>query len=487
MKTASLPYVEHHRESLDQGVHLRIEVDRAARAPITAFFVTAVFWLLLGSMLALVASIKLHTPGFLADAAWLTFGRVRPAHLDTVIYGWCSAACIGVGLWMTSRLCRAPIRHQRLLLGSALLWNIGNAMGLVGVLGGWSTSVEWLEYPPVAGLVLMAAFVPVMIEAVSMVRRRQPGHVYVSQWYILAAFFWFPWLYATAQVLLFWHPAPGPAQPAVNWWYAHNTLGLWFTPVGLASAYYFIPKVIGKPIHSYYLSMVGFWSLAFFYAWNGMHHLIGGPFPAWLISVSVVASLMMFVPVITVAVNHHLTMRGNFDALRWSPTLRFVVFAAMSYTVVSLQGSLTAIRSLNRLTHFTHYTVAHAHLGMYAFVTMMMFGAIYYIVPRLTGREWPSAAAIKAHFWLCGLGVILYWVGLSIGGFKQGLALLDESIPFMEVVKRTLPYLELRSWAGTMMTLGHIIFAWSLWRVLTRRTPATGKATLLAPQAAALT
>jgi cytochrome c oxidase cbb3-type subunit 1 len=485
MNTASLPSIAHHRESPERSVQLRIEVDRAARAPLTAFFVTAVFWLLLGSLLALVASIKLHNPGFLADAAWLTFGRLRPAHLDTVIYGWCSAACIGVGLWMTSRLCRAPIRHPRLLLGSAVLWNIGNLMGLVGVLGGWSTSVEWLEYPPVAALVLTAAFVPVMIEAVSMVRRRQPGHVYVSQWYLLAAFFWFPWLYATAQVLLFWHPAPGPAQPAVNWWYAHNTLGLWFTPVGLASAYYFIPKVIGKPIHSYYLSMVGFWSLAFFYAWNGMHHLIGGPFPAWLISMSVVASLMMFVPVITVAVNHHLTMRGNFDALRWSPTLRFVVFAAMSYTVVSLQGSLTAVRSLNRLTHFTHYTVAHAHLGMYAFFTMMMFGAIYYIVPRLTGREWPSATAIKAHFWLSGLGVIFYWVGLSIGGLRQGLALLESELPFMETVKLTLPYLELRSWAGTMMTLGHLIFAWSLWRVLAGRTPATGKATLLARPAAA--
>jgi len=484
MTSASLPYNEHHQETPETGVRLRVEVDRAAREPITALFVTAVFWLLLGSVLALVSSIKMHMPGFLADAAWLTFGRVRPGHLDTVIYGWASASSMGAGLWMMSRLCRAPIRYRRLLLASAALWNVGNAIGLVGVLAGWSTSVEWLEYPPLAALVLTVAFLPVMVEAVSMVRRRQPGHVYVSQWYILAGIFWFPWLYATAQVLIFWHPVSGPAQPPVNWWFAHNVLGLWFTPVGLAAAYYFIPKIIGKPLHSYYLSMVGFWSLAFFYAWNGMHHLIGGPFPAWLISVSVVASVMMFVPVITVAVNHHLTMRGSFGALRWSPTLRFVVFAAMSYTLVSFQGSLMAIRSLNRLTHFTHYTIAHAHLGMYAFVTMMMFGAIYYIVPRLTGREWPSATAIKAHFWLCAIGVIFYWLELSIGGFLQGLALLDEKVPFIATVKLTLPYLELRSLAGCMMTLGHFIFAWSLWRVLAGHTAATGKATLLAPQPA---
>ena len=176
MNSASLPYVEHHQEPPELGVRLRIEVDRAARAPIYAFFVTGVFWLLLGSVLALVASIKLHMRGFLADAAWLTFGRVRPAHLNTVIYGWSSAACIGAGLWMMSRLCRAPIRYSRLLFASVVLWNIGNAIGLAGVLGGWSTSVEWLEYPPFAALVLTVAFVPVMIEAVSMVRRRQPCH-----------------------------------------------------------------------------------------------------------------------------------------------------------------------------------------------------------------------------------------------------------------------------------------------------------------------
>ena len=238
--------------------------------------------------------------------------------------------------------------------------------------------------------------------------------------------------------------------------------------------------MLGKPIHSYALSMVGFWSLAFFYAWNGMHHLIGGPYPAWLISVSVAASIMMFVPVLTVAVNHHFTMIGNFGALRSSPTLRFTVFAAMSYTLTSVQGSLMALRSMNRVTHFTHYTIAHAHLGMYAFATMMLFGSIYYMMPRLTGREWPSAALIKLHFWTCALGILFYWGSLTWGGVEQGFNLQNPDMPFLDIVARTLPYLRMRSWSGALMTVGHVAFAISfVWMLLGKTRPASSGPTLL--------
>src|SRR5262249_5230185 len=198
--------------------------------------------------------------------------------------------------------------------------------------------------------------------------------------YLFGAVFWFPWLYTVANLLLLYEPVRGVVQASVNWWYGHNVLGLWFTPIGLAAAYYLIPKVIGRPIYSYYLSIIGFWALALFYSWAGAHHLIGGPLPAWLITVSVVGSVMMFIPVGVVALNHHMTMVGHFDALRYSPTLRFVVLGAMSYTAVSVQGSFEALRTMNEVVHFTHYTIAHAHLGLYAFFTMIMFGSMYYIV-----------------------------------------------------------------------------------------------------------
>ena len=457
----------------------RLEIDRAALKPVGLFIGSSLIWLLLGSALAIAASIKLHNPSFLAGADWLTFGRVRPAHLNTVAYGWLSTAGIGIGLWMLSRLCRVPIKDHASLTLAAVFWNLGNAIGTWGILRGDGTSIEWMEYPAYATPPLLISFGFVMLSAISLVRRRAPGHIYVSQWYILAAFFWFPLLFITCQGLLIWKPVQAPAQGAINWWFAHNALGLWFTPIALGSIYYLIPKVIGKPIHSYYLSVIGFWSLAFFYAWAGMHHLIGGPYPAWLISASVVASVMMFVPVITVAINQHMTIKGHFAAVRTSPTLRFIVFGGMSYTLVSFQGSLMAIRSVNHVTHFTHYTIAHSHLGAYAFASMVFFGAIYYIMPRLLEREWPSAWLIRGHFWCCAIGVIWYVLALTIGGVLQGIELNMKDTPFAEIVQLTLPYLRARSWAGSLMTLGHIFFAISFVWMLCRRPREASSPTLL--------
>lgn len=457
-----------------QSLELRLEIDRAAKWPVGIFIASSIGWLVFGSLLAIAASIKMHDPEFLADNPWLTFGRVRPAHLNAVAYGWLSTAGIGIGLWMLSRLCRVPIQDHRSLGLAAVLWNIGNAVGIWGILRGDSTAVEWLEYPTYAAPFLLVSFAFVTFAGVGLIRQRAPGHIYISQWYIMAAFFWFPGLYFTAHGLLVLAPVQAPAQPPINWWFAHNALGLWFSPIGLAATYYLIPKIIGKPIHSYYLSIIGFWALAFFYAWNGMHHLIGGPYPAWLITASVVASVMMFIPVITVAINHHLTMVGNFHHLKYSPTLRFVVFGAMSYTVVSLQGSLSAIRGINYITHFTHYTVAHAHLGAYAFSSMVFFGAIYYMMPRLLEREWPSRRLIWLHFWTCTIGITIYVVMLSYGGILQGIELNQSDTPFMEIVKLTIPYLKWRSIGGSLMTVGHLAFLVSFcWMVLDYRNRGT--------------
>lgn len=443
----------------EQARRERAEIDASTRVPVVLFYASAVFWLLVGTVFAMLASFKMNAPGFLDQWAWLTFGRVRPAHLNVVAYGWASAAGIGTALWLMARLCRTRLRYSRLLIGAAIFWNIGVLVGTLGILAGDSRSIEWLEFPNYASGMLFVAFGLIAVWVVIMFRFRQPGHVYVSQWFLLAAFLWFPWLYSTANILLNFEPIQGGAQGAVNWWYGHNALGLWFTPIGLATAYYLIPKVLGRPIHSYYLSILAFWSLALFYSWNGMHHLIGGPFPAWMISASVVASVMMFIPVITTAINHHMTVKGNFQALKWSPTLRFTVFGAVSYTLASIQGSFMAIPSINIVTHFTHFTVGHSHLGLYAFFTMIMFGAMYYILPRVVGWEWPSARLIRWHFWLVAIGIGLMVTVLSIGGLLQGLALLDADITFMATLDYTKPWLFLRSVSGVLLTAGHIVFA----------------------------
>lgn len=233
-------------------------------------------------------------------------------------------------------------------------------------------------------------------------------------------------------------------------------------PLGLAGAYYFIPKIIGKPIYSYRLSLLGFWTLALFYSQVGMHHLIGGPVPTWVVSLSVVQSVMMVVPVIAVAINQHVLSLSNPWAWRESIPLRFIALGAIMYTLASLQGSLAAVRSFNTLVHFTHYTVAHAHLGAYAFVAWVIFGAIYYLLPRIVGSDWPSRAMIALHFWLVVIGFTIYFVSLTVGGWLQGQAMLDPARNFLDSMQLTIPYLSGRSLGGSLMTLGHLVFAYNI-------------------------
>jgi len=434
----------------------RVKADRSSAGPTLLCLSLAVAWLVLGSLAGLTASLKMHWPDWLTGPEWLTFGRIRPAHLNMVIYGWSSLAGVGIALWLIPRLLKTELVGGWYAYVGALVWSLGVFIGVLSILAGYSTGLEWLEFPlfPACFLVVGGALMGVPL--ILTLRNRKVQHLYVSVWYLGAALIWFPLLYAVAN-------APGihfgVEQATMNWWFGHNVLGLWFTPLGLAAAYYFIPKVLGTPIYSYNLSLLGFWSLAFFYSQVGGHHLIGGPVPTWLVTLSIVQSVMMIIPVFAVAVNQHMTVLGHFRALQFSPTLRFIVLGAMMYTLASVQGSIEALRSVNTITHFTHFTIAHAHLGLYGFFAMVMFGSIYFVMPRVIGHEWPYAPMISLHFWLVLGGFAIYFVALSIGGWLQGLAMLDAKQPFMASVAVTIPYLEARSIGGGMMVLGHLVFA----------------------------
>jgi cytochrome c oxidase cbb3-type subunit 1 len=186
---------------------------------------------------------------------------------------------------------------------------------------------------------------------------------------------------------------------------------------------------------------------------------------------------MMLIPVLAVGVNQHMTVAGRFATLRYSPTLRFVVLGAALYTLVSLQGSLEAVPFFNRLVHFTQYKVAHAHLGLYGFYSMIMFGSIYFVMPRVLEREWPYPKLIALHFWLAVTGFAIYFVFLSIGGVLQGIAMLDATRPFMDSVNVLTPYLKARTFGGVLMTAGHLVFAWHFFAmVLDRGTIRSGQA-----------
>lgn len=434
----------------------RIAADRSTARPALIMLAFAVLWLLLASAAGLISSVKLHLPDWLGGHAWLSFGRTRTLHLNMVAYGWAPMAALGIALWMTPRLLRTTLAGPRFAIAGAVLWNLGLTIGLVCVAMGVSDGMEWLEIPWQVGTLFVLGGAMIGLPLALTLKRRTTEHLYVSVWYMGAALFWFPLLYLIAKIpgLHF-----GVEAATMNWWFGHNVLGLFYTPLSLAAVYYFLPKVIGRPIQSYNLSLVGFWCLAFFYGQVGGHHLIGGPAPEWLVTLSIVQSMMMIVPVVAFSVNQHCTLRGNYSAARHSPTLRFIVLGGAMYLAASVQGSLEALRSVNTITHFTHFTVAHAHLGMYGFVTLVLFGAMYFALPRIVTREWPYPRLISVHFWLVVVGFGIYFVTLTIGGWLQGLAMLDASRPFIDSVAVTLPWLKGRTLGGALMTAGHLVFA----------------------------
>lgn len=459
----------------EEAVNARWLADHSSKPAVLTWLTSAVIWLLIGSMYGLFSSIKMHYPEFLADSAWWTFGRIRPMHLNAVTYGWASMAGIGVVLFLIPRLFKAPLYGSKYAVAGALVWNLGMLLGLGAINLGLSDGQEWLEFPWQIDILFVVAgglsAIPLLITCA---KRTEP-HLYVSSWYFLAALVWFPFLFFIANAPYLF---PGATGATVNWWFAHNVLGLWVTPLGIGTAYYLIPKIIGRPIISYKLSLIGFWSLALFYSQVGIHHIIGGPIPTWLVTLSIVHSVMMSVPVVTVAINHHGTMWGHFSMLKDSPTLRFVWVGALMYTASSLQGSMEALRSINVITHFTHYTVAHAHLGMYAFLSFILFGAVYFIMPRLTDWEWPWRRMISLHFWLVASGILIYFVSLTTAGWLQGVALLDAKTPFLEIVQMTIPYLQGRTLGGSLMTLGHLVFAVHFIAMLKRSGTAKNEPTL---------
>ena len=430
-------------------------LDRSSRGPFLIFIYGAMGWLVIGSIAGLIASLKLHFPDWLVEQPELTFGRVRTVHLNAVAYGWSAMSALALALWLFPRLLRTPLVGARFAIAGAAFWHAGLLLGITAIILGWNGGMEWLEIPKPFTPLLVLGGALVGIPLVMTLLTRKVDHLYVSVWYLSAAVIWFPILYLVANL-----PGVhfGVQAGLVNWWYGHNVLGYFVTPVAVGTAYYLIPKVLGKPIASYNLSLVGFWALALFYGQAGVHHLVGGPLPTWVVTVGVVASMMMAVPVIAFAINHGLTMKGNWRALKNSPTLRFAVVGGVGYIGSSIEGCFEALRSVSTVMHFTHATVAHAHFGLYTFFSFIMFAGIYFALPRVLEREWPYPKLIAWHFWLAFIGMLIYVIGLTIGGVLQGIAMTDEKRPFIESMLLTIPYLQARSIAGSMMVLSHLIF-----------------------------
>jgi cytochrome c oxidase cbb3-type subunit I len=456
------------------GQDLRLpaaEIDASCRGPLLLFFTSAVLWLILGTILALIASIKLHGPGFLADYSWLTLGRVRPAAMNSFLYGFASQAGIGVMLWLLCRLGGVRLAFHWPLVVAWKLWNLGVMVGVIGILIGMSTGFEWLEMPRAASAILFVAYAIIGICAVTTFAIRRQRELFPTQWYLLAAIFWFPWIYSAASYLLVLDPVRGTFQAAVNAWYTGNFVGLWLTPIGLAGIFYFLPRLCNQPLYSRELAIFGFWTLAFFANFAGLTGLIGGPLPRWMTSVSTAANVCLLVPLISNAINWHLTCSagcegGNCQTWRKDFVLLFVMCGAVCYLLNGVLSVIGAVPQVASVTNFTYAVVARHYLILHGFVGMVLFGSLYYIVPRLVQIEWPNQKAVRAHFYCSVAGVVLIFIALTLGGVIQGLRLANPEIPFISVVKGTIPFVGMSTLGLLLLLVGQFFFVSNLIQLL---------------------
>jgi cytochrome c oxidase cbb3-type subunit 1 len=453
----------------------QMEIDASAKWPVLFFFGSALIWLILGGALQLISAIQLHTPTFLADCVWFTHGRITPAAQNALVYGWGMNAAFAFGLWLMARLSATTLRHGGWLFVAVKFWNLGVALGVAGILGGYSTSFDLLEMPRFVPFILLAAYALIGVWAVTTFSIRNTENVFASQWYLFGAAFCFPWLYAVAQVMLFKAPVRGVLQPVVNAWYVHGLYGLWFIPVALAAAYYFLPKILGKPIANYYLAPLGFWSLAIATAFAGGSRLIGAPVPVWIPTLGTVANFLLVVPVVLIALNLFGTFSGRYAALSGSVTLRFILISILSFVLASTLNLAFSLRGFAEVAQFTLLSDLRDWVILYACFSTAMFGAAYFILPRLTEREWRSPTLVKAHVWATVLGVLLLTLGLGYAGWHQGHLLNDAKLPFGDITSAMTSWFALRSGGLALLLIGHLAFlinfVWIACPINSRKTP----------------
>lgn len=434
-------------------------IDASCRGPLLALLITSAAWLVLGSVLSVIASVKFHGPGFLADTAWLTYGRVRPASTNCLLYGFCIPAGLAVGVWMLARLGRAPLALPIVAALGIVVWNAGVAIGVAGILLGDATGFETLEFPAYATAILLTGYLLLGLSAALTFHHRQVQGLYVSHWFLLAGLFWFPWIYSTAQVLVALFPGRGVVPWVTAWWYAENLQVMWFWLMGLAAVFYFVPRLTATPLHSRYLAMFTFWLLILFGGWGGIPH--SAPAPSWMPVLSTASRMLLALTLLSIVLNLHLTLRGRWGRLRSDPTLRFMGVALFAFLISAVMKLARAVPPVAQFVDFTWFTVAEWQLNNYGFFALAVTGAIYHIAPRLVPFGF-AAGWVRVHFWLASVGAVLSWLPLIPGGIIQGLKLQNPNVPFVALANSTLHFLRLATVGELLILAGNLIFLMSL-------------------------
>ncbi len=449
----------------------KADTDLVNKDLVRAWLWWAIAWMTVFPLVGLLVSIKFHSPDFLGETSWLTFGRLRPVHVNGVIFGAFSTPVLGLLYYLVPRLCGRRMYQEHwgwwLLAG----WNLFLVAGSLSLMMGYNSGFEAGEYPWPINILRWTILALVGVQVlVTMFKRREPGF-YVALWYTLAALVWTLMNLVLGNVVLPYVPMSGISNAALHGLYIHYVVGLWITPAGLALMYYFLPLAAKAPLYSHRLSLLGFWALAFFYPFVGTHHYLFSPIPYHNQTIAIVTSMLLIIPVWAVITNLFGTAKGRWGAIIGgedadSYAAKFILLATFFYLVGCFQGSTEALRRVQELTHFSDFVISHSHFTVFATFVLAAVGSMYYVWPRVTGRRLWSAKLASWHLWLTIAGTTLMLVGLAAQGFIQG-SMLEYGANFVDSVVEMKPWWVTRTLAGATMDAGFVLMAINL--VMTAR------------------
>lgn len=446
------------------------------------FTLASMFWGITGFLVGVVIALQLAFPILNLDFEWTSFGRLRPLHTSAVIFAFGGNVLLGTSLFVVQRTCRASLFGGP-ALAEFLFWGyqLFIVLAASGYVLGITAGMEYAEPEWYVDLWLTIVWVVYLVIFLGTIMKREEPHIYVANWFYLAFIVTIAVLhigrnlevpvsiFGTKSYSLF----SGVQDAMLQWWYGHNAVGFFLTAGFLAIMYYFVPKQANRPIYSYRLSIVHFWSLIFLYIWAGPHHLHYTALPDWTQSLGMVFSIMLWMPSWGGMINGLMTLSGAWDKLRTDPVLRFLVTSVGFYGMSTFEGPVMSIKAVNSLSHYTDWTIGHVHSGALGWVAFVSFGAIYHLVPVLWRRErLYSSRLVEWHFWIATFGIVLYIVSMWISGIMQGLmwraydSLGFLQYSFVETVAAMHPYYVVRAFGGILFLIGALVMAYNLWRTI---------------------
>jgi cytochrome c oxidase cbb3-type subunit 1 len=416
-------------------------------------------WLLFFPTVGVIVSTKFNYPEFLGNLPWLTFGRLRPIHVNGVIWGAFSTLFIGLCHYIVPRLCGVRLWKERWGYTLLWVWNLNLALAVVLLALGWNRGWEAGEFPLINVIIIFLSVLLLTVQFLMTIKNRKETPLYVSLWYLIAAFIWTD--VNLVVLMLGPHHIPGINNAAWHGLFIHYVVGLWITPAGYVLIYYFLPASVRNPIYSHKLSLIGFWSLAFFYPFVGIHHYLYSPIADWAETIAIISSMMLIIPVWTVLQNFFGTMIGKWQEFGRNLPAKFLIVGSIMYLVGCFQGSTEALRALQQPTHFTDFVISHSHLTVFGTFIVWAIGGALYVWPRVTGSELWSFKLGNWGFWLITVGISAMGLVLAAQGLQQGYMLMAQS-EWIDSVNAIRPYWWVRTFTGISMDLGMSLLVYNL-------------------------